>query len=187
MHHVPPAAQELRTALHRSRATAAGANGWSAEDFLMLPSTFMEALCSIWAAMARTARIPELWLRTRVVGLPKSGGGTRPITIHCIRWRAGMDACVARCSAWAESCAPPHIMGGARGGDPAELHDLFRSQLEAAVAEDAPLYGVKLDLKQARDRIHAPHADAVLRPWCAAHHACAPPHHGKQPAPLHRV
>lgn len=58
---------------------------------------------------------------------------------------------------------------------------MLSGQIEAALADKAALYDVKLDLKHAFGRVHPPHFDAIPS---GPVHARFAPHHGPRSAAL---
>ena len=87
----------------------------------------------------------------RVVGIPKPGGGTRPLGIACVAWRVGMSHLVRCLMPWAAAWLPAELVGGVRGRSAADLHDHIGARLHAAVEEGRELCGVSIDLRKCFD------------------------------------
>lgn len=154
---------EMRAAVRRAAGTAAGPDGWKPSDMARLPSSAMDALARVWRAVLHCGRVPTQWRQSRVVGVPKTEGGERPITVMAAAWRAGASAIARRCGTWAARWCPPSVYGGVPGRSSDAVHDSMTETLDEAVDTDGRVVGIKLDLSKCFDRVMCRQADALLR------------------------
>ena len=100
-------------------------------------------------------RIPDRWLESRVVLIPKPTTGHRPLAVASVLWRAGARAVLRHLWPWIDSWASTHLFGGlpARGAEDALhwiYHGLSASQTNGvAVRQDIHRYFDSIDFRQA--------------------------------------
>ena len=117
----------------------------------MLPKEFFERLAEVWMLCLKEAKIPEIWKQIRVVGIPKAVGGTRPLSVAAVAWRAGMTIIVRKLADWIDGSAPEEIIGGLRHRQAAEIHSRLTEAVERARMSDKCVIAAKLDLKKCFD------------------------------------
>ena len=87
----------------------------------MLPKELFKRLAEVWTLCLEQSRLLEIWKQIRVVGIPKSDGGTRPLSVAAVAWRAGMTIIVRKLADWFDGWAPEEIIGGLRHRQAAEI------------------------------------------------------------------
>ena len=84
-------------------------------------------------------KLPAAWLQARVVGIPKVGSDEkRPISVAAICWRVGVGFQVFKVRSWVDGWAPPEVVGGLAGRDPAGFYDSFSTTVAQKAREGQP-------------------------------------------------
>ena len=135
---------------------AAGADGWLAEQWVLLPQAFFDALASLWELVLATSVLPKQWTHVRCVLIPKDVG-FRPISVASLAWRVGMGAVLQQISSWIDEWAPVELTGGLVGRCASQAHESLHASLGQNV-----LYGAKLDIAKCFDHVHIAQS---LRIW----------------------
>ena len=147
-------AEGLRKAGKEMAQRAAGPDGWATSSWCRLPDGFWHALGQLWSQVLASGATPALWRRGRVVLIPKTSGGHRPLTILPCAWRVGCRLLVQQLAGWIDTWATHRTLGGVckRG-----VRDSFLRIVDSL--EQAPLY-IQEDLTKFFDSIRVP--DLVL-------------------------
>ena len=83
---------ELRAAMRSMKDRSGGPDDWKAGHFLRLPPQWWHLFTSLWNHCVEHGALPQSWRDAKVVLLFKKKGGTRPITLTQLAWRAGANA-----------------------------------------------------------------------------------------------
>ena len=59
----------------------------------------------------KESKLLAIWKQIRVVGILKSDGGMRPLSVAAAAWRAGMTIVVRKLAEWIGDWAPEEIIG----------------------------------------------------------------------------
>lgn len=129
-----------------------------------------EALADVWNCVLLGAPLPHVWLKVRVVMIPKEpkepdspSTGTRPISVAEIAWRLGMSVIVRDLTSWVDAWVPPDLVGGLAGRTPNALHErLFTDFADAHRGTQGPLAGAKIDVRKCFDSVDPRQALRVL-------------------------
>ncbi|CAK0814131.1 unnamed protein product [Prorocentrum cordatum] len=157
--------KRLRWRAGRMRAKAAGADGWKPKHVADLPLEWFALLSRVWNAILDGGPVPHSWTHTRVALIPKHDdtGGLRPIGIASVAWRLGMGDLVTTLWPWMAAWLHPGIASGARR-DPAEMVEALLEGIdESKAAGGLSIYGAKIDLSKAFDRVSESRARHILR------------------------
>ena len=146
---------DLRRSMKAMTSKASGPDDWSAAQLLRMGPRWWRCLTSLWNNAPTTSRIPDRWLESRVVLIPKPTSGHRPLAVASVLWRAGTRAVLRHLRPWIDSWASTHLFGGlpARGAEDALhwiYHGLSASQANGvAVRQDIHRYFDSIDFRQA--------------------------------------
>ena len=80
---------ELRAAMSSMMDRSGGPDDWKASHLLRMPLQWWHLFTSLWNHCIEHGALPQSWRDARVVLLFKKKGGTRPITLTQLAWRAG--------------------------------------------------------------------------------------------------
>ena len=146
---------DLRSSMKAMDNKAAGPDDWSAAQLLRMGPRWWRCLTLLWNAVLRSGRIPDRWLESRVVFIPKPTTGLRPLAVASVLWRAGARAALRHLRPWIDSWASTRLFGGlpARGAEDA-LHWIYHGLSAChdngvAVRQDIHRYFDSIDFKQA--------------------------------------
>ena len=89
-------ANELQRIINNSTGRAGGPHRWTPDRWCTLPKEFFERLAEVWVLCLEESRLLEIWKQIRVVGIPKADGGTRPLSVAVVTWRAGTTIIVRK-------------------------------------------------------------------------------------------
>ena len=148
----------------KGRGTGAGPDQWTASHLCMMGEEFWERLADLWKLCMQTKRLPEAWLHARVVGIPKPGSDEkRPISVAAVCWRIGIGYQVYKLREWVDQWAPPEVVGGLAGRDPADFYDAFSTTVAEAASAGQCILGCKLDLEKCFDLVCYEDANRMLK------------------------
>lgn len=148
--------QQLHGVAKKMVGKSPGPDGWTVEQWLLLPAGFWSALASIWRRIVETGDVPDAWRCARVALLPKDSGGFRPLSLLAIGWRIGARALLSQLNGWAEAFLDHRLLGGVRGRC---VKDALTQILTAA--NDGEVV-IAQDLAKFFDHVNMEHLQAAL-------------------------
>ena len=101
---------------------APDAYGFKPAHLLLLPDEAWDDIADAFMLMVERLGFTAALAAVRTVGIPKTDGGTRPISIAHLVWRLCTGELVALLSPWVDRWAPPELTGGLKGRSAAEIH-----------------------------------------------------------------
>jgi hypothetical protein len=123
----PLTGADLRQAALACRGTAAGPDGWTAEELLQFHPDMFQALADFYNLCESRGALPATWTNARQVhlgkGKPREPDGSiltknmRPISITSMMWRVCSKARFRSpdTQTWLRNALPPYVYGGVPG------------------------------------------------------------------------
>lgn len=113
--HLEVTPESLMQAMRAMCKKAPGPDQWQPHLLLSLPMRWWQWASRLWNLCLQQGDVPSMWAQARVVLLPKSKGGFRPLTIAQVMWRAGARAINQQLASWVSSWSSPADAGGLPG------------------------------------------------------------------------
>ena len=136
---------------------AAGPDGWECSAWTHLPTPFWHCFARLWQRVLCTGIVPQRWREGRVVLIPKSTSGHRPLTILSCAWRIGARIIVRQLASWIDKWASLRVLGGVAGRG---LKDAFLRLVDSL---DGHSYYLQEDLTKFFDMVRLPDLIATIR------------------------
>ena len=108
-------ASSLRDSVRSMRNTSCGPDGWETSALLRLPERWWRLAAVLWERVLNLSRVPVAWVRGRTALLWKPKGGTRPISVLPVIWRAGARLLNKHLHAWTASWRAHYDSGRVAG------------------------------------------------------------------------
>ena len=148
---------ELRAAMSSMKDRSSGPDDWKASHLLRMPLQWWHLFTSLWNHCIEHGALPQSWHDAKVVLLFKKKGGTRPITLTQLAWRAGAKCLTKRLRSWCLTWMTPSDAGGL----PGTSVEGALMQLSCALANRAGVV-VQQDIRGFFDAIRVPDAITIL-------------------------
>ena len=149
--------EELRAAMSSMKDRSGGPDDWKAHHLLSLPPSWWHLFTTLWNHCIEHGTLPKSWREAKVVLLFKKKGGTRPITLTQLVWRAGAKCLTKRLRSWCLTWMTP----GDAGGLPGTSVEGALMQLSCALNDRVGVV-VQQDIRGFFDAICVPDAIAIL-------------------------
>ena len=150
----------------RAKAKAGGLDGWSGPLFSKLPLAFFERLSQVWMLVLEGCGVPDGWRQIRVVAIPKTDGGLRPLALTQMAWRVGTSELLSQLRSWFGQWMPPELCGGLPGRSADIIHEDLGNFVQRR-ATSRTFVGCKADVRKCFDRVSPTVALRILRWWGA--------------------
>ena len=147
----------FRTLGRMRSKSAAGCDGWRAEELKRLPIPLLDRLATMFTAIERTGVWPRA-LTVGIVSLISKGEGTsplklRPIGIMSVVYRLWAATRVAEVLAWQEKWLDKGLYGFRRSHGADDVWWEQSLHVERALTECGDLFGISLDYGKCFDRV----------------------------------
>ncbi|CAE7774466.1 unnamed protein product [Symbiodinium sp. CCMP2592] len=151
-------ATDLKQAVQAMKGRAAGPDSWTPEALALLPLPFWRRAADLWNRCVQLGQVPTQWSCATTVLIPKPKGGSRPLTLCQVLWRAGASVLQRRLRPWISEWQSGHDAGGLPGASV----EAALAQIQAAFRNKSKGF-VQLDVKAFFDSIQWDSLSAVLQ------------------------
>lgn len=158
---------DLARKIQKGQHEAQGVDKWKGSHWTCMPDQFFHELARLWNTALEEGRVPLAWTQVRVVTIPKTDGGFRGLGIASVVGRAGMSAVIDKMQDWAEQWLHEDLVGGLKGRDATELHDIMMGDIGVANEMEQCFAGANIDLKKCFDTVEPALAVQVWQTWGA--------------------
>ena len=128
-----------------------------------LAAVHLNHLAVLFNALNEGAPILNQWHHARMVTIPKSDGGPRPLTVLNVVYRTWARGTARDVNEWCKSWFDQDVVGGIQGARPASVTAaLISSRLSQAYVAKNPMYAAFLDTSKCFDSVILASLDEIL-------------------------
>lgn len=144
--------------------SAPGPDGITSVDLAHLREDHLDKLAVLFNKLDAGAVVPSQWKHARMVTIPKESGGSRPITVLCVAYRAWAKGLAQELGTWCKSWSDNGVVGGIKGSIPASVTAaMFSAEMSKAHLRKQPACAAFLDTSKCFDSVILDSLDTILR------------------------